>query len=136
MAQTTTFEIKTEKINSGNTVRDPRIYKNFFKIMKNGETISGRGMNFDGKNKTATIEIEMNENKSPIKFQSEFNERSFKLKGRIDVVKDFKMLESFAKISEVCKALHTHAEDNVAKTWPEVDILIEGQLQTSGNCPK
>ncbi len=123
------FKIKTMSVNSGNSLRDKRVYKSFFKLMNKGEEISGYGISVDEKNKKAVIEIEMNGQRTPVIFSFEKNKKdlSFKLKSKIDILDHFKMTKSFKSIAELCKNLHT-GKDGVSKTWSEVGLEITSKL--------
>jgi len=122
------FKIKTKSISSGSSIRDKRVYKHFFKLMKNGESISGYGISVDIKKKSAVIEVDMNQERTPAIFSYEQSkDMSFIMKGKIDVLKNYKMEKSFNSIAKLCAKLHT-GSDGVAKTWSDVDLEIKGKL--------
>ena len=125
------FKIKTNSVHSGNKARDTRLYENFFKLMKNGEEIKGYGISYDKAKNQSIIEVEMNGEKTPIVFKSMIKkDGGFSLTGKIDIIKDYKMLTSFESLSDLCKALHT-GKDGVSKTWSEVGIFISGHINKS-----
>lgn len=122
------FKIKTSSVDSGSWIRDKRVYKSFFKIMNEGEYISGHGISVDEKNKTAVVEVEMNKERTPVIFS--FNaekDNSFTMKGDIDVLKHYKMSTSFESIAKLCDKLHT-GPDGVSKTWSDVGLQITGSF--------
>ncbi len=122
------FKIKTNSIDSGNFIRDRRLYGSFLKLMNEGNYIQGHGISIDEKNKTAVIEVEMNKQRTPVIFSFEnTKDKTFTMKGALDVLKHYKMKKSFDSLAKLCEKLHT-GEDGVAKTWSDVDLTITGRI--------
>ena len=122
------FKIKTSSVDSGNFIRDRRIFKSFFKLMNEGKYIQGHGISVDEKNKTAVIEVEMNKERTPVIFSFEVaKDNTFKMKGSIDVLKHYKMKTSYESIAKLCEKLHT-GPDGVSKTWADVGLNITGKI--------
>lgn len=106
------FSINTESVNSNAADRDAKLKTFFFQRMKG--SILGSFGKFE--NNKVPVKITMNNISKDIPFVYEKSGDTLILKGKIDIIDDFKANNALKSISEICKDLHKN------KTWPDVEI--------------
>jgi hypothetical protein len=118
-----TFRVDVASLNSGLVYRDKKLVLFTFGNIKDPAQIVGRvsDAKFDEKTAEALITLNQTEVKVPFKITSD-EENTLTFTGSIDLL-DFKMNESFERLHEACKELHT-AEDGVSKTWSQVGLVV------------
>lgn len=122
MLKGSTIAIKTNSVNSGDAVRDPKIMEFFFGVMKIGDSIEGEIKSAEGDAVTgsAVISIAMNDVRSDVPFKYEVNDGEIKLYSEIDV-NDWNGQAALAKLNEKCEAKHT-GPDGKNVLWPDVAV--------------
>ncbi len=108
-------EIETSSVDTKDKVRDDKLIKFFFKLMKNPkikahvETI---------KDDTALVMISMNNVKKEVPMKYSYDKNFLTITGEIDVL-NWSMDKSLASINKACFVLHEK------KTWSDVTLKIE-----------
>ncbi len=119
------FSIPVSSIFSNDSIRDGKLNKFFFGIMKNTELISGT-LSLGSEN-SGVVDLTMNgiTNKLPV---------NYTLNGEVVTIKANMSLDNWQAqlaieaLNEACKLLHTGA-DGIPKTWSEVDIEVSAHLK-------
>lgn len=119
------FSIPVTSFFSGDSIRDPKIKKLFFGVMKNTELLSGYFSDIKGNDSIGkmNLNLKMNDTTNSIVVDYKIDDRKVTINGELDILK-FNGLEALNSIHEACKLLHT-GSDGVAKTWETVDISAE-----------
>ena len=106
------IEINTESVNSGNKERDEKLVKFFFGLMKK-KVITAKIQNVNEKN--LLVLLTMNGVKKEITMDYTFENNILKLSADIDVI-NWSLNKPLASINKACAALHEN------KTWSDVNI--------------
>ncbi|KUY29796.1 YceI family protein [Elizabethkingia ursingii] len=109
------FSINTETVNSGAADRDVKLKTFFFQKM--GGTVKGSFGKFE--KAKVPVKITMNNISKDIPFTYEKNGDTLVVKGKIDIIDDFKANDALKAISDACKDLHKN------KTWSDVEIITK-----------
>ena len=120
------FVVDTSSVDSGNSVRDKRLVKSFFKLMKG--QISGEIVQVKGENSgVAQVSLTMNGVTKPLAFRFKLEGAKFSATGRLDIL-DFQSSKALKALNDACLDLHK-GPDGVSKTWSDVEIKISAQLK-------
>lgn len=112
LLNSSSVKITTANVNSNNEGRDAKLVNNFFNV-QGVSNISAKVLSIS--EKTAKVEITMNNVKKVIPMNIVYFENVIKLKGAIDLA-EFKMLPSLESITKACYELHQ------GKTWQDVEL--------------
>jgi hypothetical protein len=114
--------IDTTKVDSGNSVRDEKLVKYFFRQMSEmkikGEILSIKAdPHTKGKPRTGKMEVAFTMNGKTVHTWLDYYyaKESFKAQGNIDLL-DFEAANALASINKICYDLHK------GKTWSDVSI--------------
>jgi polyisoprenoid-binding protein YceI len=122
------FSLDTSSVDSRNPVRDKRLVKSFFKLMKG--SISGEIVQVKGKNAgVAQVSLTMNGVTKPLAFRFKLDGTKFSAVGRLDIL-DFQSSKALKALNKACFDLHK-GPDGVSKTWSDVEIKISAELKKS-----
>lgn len=132
LAKGLTMKIRGKSVESGNPGRDATLAAFFFAFVKNDGDIEGRVTKVEGNDRQGTLEISvtLNGQTRPIPFAyTVADDGAVTATANIDML-DFGMGEAHEQIHQACKVQHT-GEDGVAKTWTQVDLELQGTLDSS-----
>ncbi len=126
------FEIPVSSFFSKNEVRDTKIKKLFFGVMKETILISGGFNDIKGDNTKGTVvlNLKMNGNLVAVPMQYSITDNVITLNGTITNLMDWKIETAFASLHKACEKLHTGA-DGVSKTWTDVAISATAVLKSN-----
>ncbi len=111
--------------NDASGIRDPKILKFFFGVMKNTELISGVFITAD---KKCAIDVTLNGETVNIPLDYTIGtDYGITFKGVLNL-EDINALDALASINKACEDLHTGA-DGISKTWGDVALEAQVQLQ-------
>lgn len=109
------FKINSASTKTGNSSRDSKIVKYFFKKMVNGLDISGKTYKYS--KKVLFVDLRMNNVSNNIELKVTQDENQIIAQGVIDVY-DFSLHDSLKGINMACKELHQ------GKTWNDVEVKL------------
>ena len=120
------IHILVNSIFSNEEIRDKKLVKYLFETMVGTEGIDARIEKIDKNNKTAQVNIYMNniEKIIPMQIQTDEEKGKIILLGKINLIDDFKAEYSLNALHQACYDLHT-GKDGISKTWPEVAVKAE-----------
>lgn len=124
------FTINTGSVNSGNTIRDPKIIEFFFNTMMEGTSISGSLVKMsepkEGKG-AAIMSIMMNGETHEENATYTLEGNILTLSATLDLVK-WNANNAVASLNKACELLHA-GEDGVSQLWSEVEVEITTTLK-------
>ena len=116
------FDIDSSSTSTGNTDRDGKIVKFFFRKMVKGLMISGKTEKYS--KKILHTKLTMNGVTKTVELKVEKLKNMITATGVIDVF-DFNLYESLKGINKACYDLHE------GKTWNDVKVILEIKLKES-----
>ncbi len=124
------FEIHTGSVNSGNTIRDPKLVEYFFNTMIDGSSIIGSLVKMsapeNGKGE-AILSITMNGATHEENAMYTLEGTSLVLSATLDLSK-WEANSAVASLNKACEILHM-GEDGVSQLWNEVEVEISTVLK-------
>ncbi len=114
------FSIPVNSIFSNDTIRDTKLRKFFFGIMKNTNLISGTI--FIENETSGTVQLTMNGISEKLPITYVINDKTASIEAIMDL-NNWKAQIALDALNVACKDLHT-GPDGVTKTWSEVKIEV------------
>lgn len=112
------FEIPVGSISTNDTLRDGKLEKFFFAVMKNSMTLKGT---FNVKTEdSGNLNISMNGLTKELPFSYEIKQDTIHVSATMDL-NNWEAQSAVESLNEACKVLHT-GPDGVSKTWSEVAL--------------
>jgi len=126
------FNIPVSSFFSKNEVRDNKIKKLFFGVMKETTLISGSFSNITGNEEegSMSLNLKMNGEKVAIPMKYAISDNKVEINGTITNLMDWKMNNAFKSLHKACALLHT-GEDGISRTWEDVAISATAVLKTN-----
>jgi len=126
------FNILISSFFSKNEVRDTKIKKVFFGVMKKTTLISGffSDVNGDDEKGSMSLNLKMNSETIAIPMKYTISDNKVDISGTIINLMDWKMDDAFKSLHKACELLHT-GEDGISRTWEDVAISATAVLKTN-----
>ncbi|UMB60466.1 YceI family protein [Lutibacter sp. A80] len=119
------FNIPVSSLFTNDTIRDNKLKKFFFGVLKNTSLISGT---IHTNNETSgTVDITMNGITQALPITFVVSDQMITLEAVMDL-DNWQAQAAIDSLNEVCKELHT-GSDGVSKTWSEVKIEVATYLK-------
>lgn len=115
------FSIETQSTKTNDTLRDGKIFRYFFKVLK-AESITGKIISFSADGTTAKIAITMNEIEKEIEAPVKWDGEIVMIKTELNL-EDWNYNDAMANLNKQCKEKHT-GTDGITKVWPDVSIMV------------
>jgi len=125
------FNIPVSSFFSKDEVRDNKIKKLFFGVMKETSLISGYFSNIIGNEEegSMSLNLKMNGELVAIPMKYTISDNKVEINGTINNLMDWKMKDAFKSLHKACQLLHT-GEDGISRTWEDVAISATAVLKT------
>jgi polyisoprenoid-binding protein YceI len=124
------FTASVNSVATGNPIRDETLRKSFFSLFAT-DKLRGSVAHVEGD--TFTLNIEMNGEKKPVKFEYKFSDDgTFRASSAFDML-EFGLKQAHESIHTACEKLHT-GPDGVSKTWTEVELNIKATIKSDCGC--
>jgi hypothetical protein len=125
----TSFDIITASVNSGNDERDPKLVKYFFSTLADGHIIKGQIVSADGKDNAGegTVKLFFNGITKKIPYTYQIKENKIYLKTGINL-DEWDGSAAVKSLNTECYDLHT-GKDGESKLWPDVEIEVVALLK-------
>jgi len=125
------FNIPVSSFFSKDEVRDNKIKKLFFGVMKETSLISGYFSNIIGNEEegSMSLNLKMNSELVAIPMKYTISDNKVEINGTINNLMDWKMNDAFKSLHKACQLLHT-GEDGISRTWEDVAISATAVLKT------
>lgn len=124
LISSTSFEIETNSVYTGNDMRDNLLKEFFFGVMLNTDKITGSFKNVkDGK---GTVVLKLNDVEYENPFTYKVQEETLIITTNMQLA-NWNGQKAVESINEKCLLMHK-GPDGVSKTWSEVDVLIKTKV--------
>ena len=120
------IKIDVNSLDTKNQGRNAKLLAYFFGKTSSSETITGKVLSFDVKNKSAVLELNFNDVKHPLTFSYDLKGDTLAMNSVLNL-EDVNGMEALASINKACEALHK-GDDGISKTWSEVNIYLSTVL--------